>query len=325
MPVDLAQAQLVDFTVFADKFLAHDAVIARVLVVQLEGFFLSVISFEDTRHFRPGVICGTGMGQAGHDLDLFYAFTALPYSGCYTVGAGIAAADDDNVFPFGGDRFFILELAVQKAFRNAVQIVLGKVDALQLAAWDRQIARYGTACAEGDRVELFEQHFRRNFVPDFAVQLKFDTGGFQQLDAPFNQLFIQFHIGYAVHQKSAGAVGPFVDSDAVAGLIELVGTGQPGRTTADDGNFFAAADRWEVGFDVTFCKGCFDDILFKITDADRTAGQAGAAGSFAGSGTDVRGEFREIIGFIQAGIGKMVQSLINEVVEFRHQVMQRTA
>ena len=81
-------------------------------MVQLEGFFLPVISFENTRHFRPGVICSTGMGQAGHDLDLFYASAALT-NGCrYTVGAGIAAADDDNIFPLGGNSFFILQATV---------------------------------------------------------------------------------------------------------------------------------------------------------------------------------------------------------------------
>ena len=69
-----------------------------------------------------------------------------------------------------------------------MQIILGKVDALQLAAGDGQITRYGTAGTKGDRIELFQQCFRRNFVADLTVQFKGDPGLFQKLDASFYQM-----------------------------------------------------------------------------------------------------------------------------------------
>ena len=206
-----------------------------------------------------------------------------------------------------------------------MQIILGKVDALQLAAGDGQITRYGTAGTKGDRIELFQQCFRRNFVADLTVQFKGDPGLFQKLDASFYQMLVQLHIGYTIHQKPAGAVGTFINGNAVACLVKLVSTGQAGRAAADNGNFLSAAVSRLVGFDIAFCKCCFNDILFKIADTDCTACQAGTAGSFTGSRTDVRGEFREIISFIQARIGEMIQPLINKVVKFRHQIMQRTA
>ena len=36
------------------------------------------------------------------------------------------------------------------------------------------------------------------------------------------------------------------------------------------------------------------------------------------------GELREIIGFIQAGIGEVVHTTIDQIVKFRHQVVQGT-
>ena len=49
------------------------------------------------------------------------------------------------------------------------------------------------------------------------------------------------------------------------------------------------------------------------------------ADTLAGSRADVRCKFREIIGFIQTGIGIIIHPMVNKIIEFRHQIMQRTA
>ncbi|EFY05074.1 hypothetical protein HMPREF9443_00962 [Phascolarctobacterium succinatutens YIT 12067] len=39
----------------------------------------------------------------------------------------------------------------------------------------------------------------------------------------------------------------------------------------------------------------------------------------------MRCKFREIIGFIQTGIGIIIHPVINKIIKFRHQIVQRTA
>ena len=80
-----------------------------------------------------------------------------------------------------------------------MQIILGKVDALQPAAGDGLITRYGTAGTKGDRIELLQQCFRRNFVADLTVQFNGDPGLFPKLEASFHQMLVELHSGYTIH------------------------------------------------------------------------------------------------------------------------------
>ena len=61
----------------------------------------------------------------------------------------------------------LLVLAVQKIHRE--------MNALELAAFDGQIARLGRAGAEDDGVKFLQQFFRRIIFPDFGVADKLDA------------------------------------------------------------------------------------------------------------------------------------------------------
>ena len=88
--------------------------------------------------------------------------------GADAVGAGVAAADDDDVLAFGGDEIAVL-VAVEQALGVGVRNSIAKWTPLRLAAFDGQIARLGGAGAQDDGVEFLQQLLRRIIFADFGV------------------------------------------------------------------------------------------------------------------------------------------------------------
>ena len=78
----------------------------------------------------------------------------MPHRRADAVGAGVAAADDDDVLVLRRDVLAVGVLAVEQALGVGVQELHREVDALEVAALDRQIARLGRAAAQDDGVEL---------------------------------------------------------------------------------------------------------------------------------------------------------------------------
>ena len=69
-----------------------------------------------------------------------------------------------------------------------------------------------------------------------------DALGFHQVDAAQHDLLlVELHVGDAVHEQAADAVGALEDRDRVAGPVELGGGGQARRAGADDGDLLAGA------------------------------------------------------------------------------------
>ena len=75
-------------------------------------------------------------------------------NGAQAIGAGVAAADDDDVLVAGRDELAVVDRVAGHAPVLHGQELHGEVDALELAAFDRQVARLGRAAAQADRVEL---------------------------------------------------------------------------------------------------------------------------------------------------------------------------
>ena len=66
-----------------------------------------------------------------------------------------------DVLAFGGDEIAVLML-IEQALGVGVQEIHREMDALEIAAFDGQVARLGGAGAEHDGVEFFEQLCRRD-------------------------------------------------------------------------------------------------------------------------------------------------------------------
>ena len=172
---------------------------------------------EDDRPIRPG---GRGralrgarerphVGGRGKQLELGQAGAALPIRRASAVAAGVAAADHDHVFSGGadliGDRVPLVDLVL------LWQEFHGEVYAPQLAPRDIQIARVRGAAGQQQRVVIAAQLVDRNIHSHVGVGAEFDSFGSHLVDAPPDARLLQLEIGNAVHQQSAGAVGPLED------------------------------------------------------------------------------------------------------------------
>ena len=62
------------------------------------------------------------------------------------------------------------------------------------------------------------------------------------IDTAQDEFFVQLHVGNAVHEEAAEAVGALEDGDEMAGAVELGGGAEAGGAGTDDGHFFAGAD-----------------------------------------------------------------------------------
>ena len=88
-------------------------------------------------------------------LQLLHTAAALTNNCRHAVIAGVATADDDNILILGIDEKAVLIIAIKIAFRHIVQELLGKVNTLELASLDINIARLSCAGAQYHSVVLF--------------------------------------------------------------------------------------------------------------------------------------------------------------------------
>lgn len=154
--------------------------------------------------------------------------------GAHAVGAGVAAADDDDVLALGGDRrgdeVALLHLVGER------QVLHRLVDALEVAAGDGQVAGGGGAGRDDDGVVPPAQVAGGQVAADLDAGAEAGALGAHLLDAPVDVPLLHLELGDAVPEQSADAVGALVHGDRVAGAGELLGGGQAGRAGADDGD-----------------------------------------------------------------------------------------
>ena len=110
------------------------------------------------------------------------------------------------------------------------QEVHGEVDALELAALDRQVARLGRAAAEADGVELGRGAPAAVMsTPTLVAGPEDDPLGLHLLEPAVEVPLLHLEVGDAVAEQAADPVGALEDGDRVPGAGELLGAGQPGR------------------------------------------------------------------------------------------------
>jgi hypothetical protein len=201
----------------------------------------------------------------------------------------------------------------------------GEMDAVEGAAFDGEVAGFGGAGAEDDGVEFAEEAVGGVVAADVGLGVEDDALFFHLFDTLEDEFFVELHVGDAVHEEAAEAVGAFEDGDEVAGVVGLGGGAEAGGAGADDGDFFAGAKGGGVGLDPAFGPAFVGDGAFDVFDGDGRGVDAEDAGAFAGSGADAAGEVGEVIGFMEAFEGFAPEAAVNEVVPFGDEVVDGTA
>src|SRR5690606_3115923 len=150
----------------------------------------------------------------------------------------VAAADHNDFLAGGVERGIgIVESMIELVLGIGREKIHGEMDAIGGAPFNRQIARLRGAAAEHHGVEFLAQALDGPLavLADVYARLKFDPLIAHELEAALDDLaFVELHVGDAIHEKPAGPIGTFEYHDSVARLIQLVRTGEAGRTGADD-------------------------------------------------------------------------------------------
>jgi hypothetical protein len=224
---------------------------------------------------------------------------------------------------FGGDVF---AFPVEHGLGVRGEELHGEVDALEFAAFDREIARLGGAGADDDGVEVLQELLGGDVGADVGVALEFDAFVFQQLDAAEDDfLLVELHVGDAIHEEAAGTVGALEDGDGVAGFVELRGGAETGGAGADDGDFLAGADLGRLGEDPAFVPAFVDDLALDVLDRDGRVVDAEHAGAFARGGADAAGELGEVVRLVQTLERFLPEAAIDQIVPLGDEVVDRAA
>src|ERR1022692_1727442 len=276
---------------------------------------LFVRAFGAELHGPEGPGGGRGALERGlrQQLELMHGEGLLAVGGAQTIGSGIAAADDDDALALGGHG------------RRASEELHGEVDAVQLAAGDREIAGLLGAAGEQDGVVAAAQIFDRNVAADVGIGDELDALGAHLLETPVDEVLFHLEIRDAVAEEAADAVVLFKHGDGVAGAAQLLCGGEARGAGADDGDALAGDIDGRLGRDPAFGEGAIDDRLFDLLDGDRRLVDAEYAGGFAGRGAEAAGELGKVVGGMQDADGFAPAAAVDEIVPIGNDVGERTA
>src|SRR5699024_2261615 len=118
----------------------------------------------DHRVRRPRLVGRPLFAGTGHDLELGDRGGSLPDRRAQAVGAGVSAADDDDVLTGGRD--LVGHRLTERCTVRLRQILHRLVDARKLTSGHGKIAAYGRADREYDGVIAFAQRLPREVLSD---------------------------------------------------------------------------------------------------------------------------------------------------------------
>src|SRR5262249_21868464 len=150
--------------------------------------------------------------------------------------------DYDHVLVPGGNVLAVGVIAVQQALGVGVQKLHGEVDTLEVAAGSfcEEVIGPSGAAAKHERIELGAELLGRVILADLPVGNEFDPFGGHEIDTALDDPFVKLHVGNAVHEQAANAVGTLEDRNLVPGTIELGSARQSRGAGADDRDLLAS-------------------------------------------------------------------------------------
>ena len=249
----------------------------------------------------------------------------MAHGGANTVGASIAAANDDDVPVLGVDER-VVGSTIEHGLGVGGEKLHRKVDTLERAALNREVARLRRAGADDGRVVFVEKYLGLDILADISVADEFDALVFHQLNATQHYLlFVELHVGDAIHEEATGAISALEDGDAVASAVELRRGGKAGRAGANDGDLLTGANLGRLRHNPALVPTAVNDGRLDVFDRDGGLVDAKDARTFARCGTHAAGEFRKVVCLVQALQRLLPTAAIDEIVPLRDQVVNRAA
>ena len=232
----------------------------------LSAFLVRRRGAEDVRPQRPRIGFGASFWRARQQLELAHAGCTLTMHGAETVGARVAAADDDHVLVFRRDHRHLVAFTLPVLQR---QILHREMNAGELTPRHRQIPGHRRAAREHDGLKSLAHLGERHVDADIGLRPEHDAFLLHQAQPAIEVFLFELEFRNAVAEQSADAIGALEHGDPVARAIQLIGGRQSGRTGADDGDALAGSDRRRPWHDSTVIERAFDDRGFDGLDRDR--------------------------------------------------------
>jgi hypothetical protein len=211
------------------------------------------------------------------------------------------------------------------AFVLLFQEIHGEVDAVEMAARDRQVAGSGGPACQYDGVEFPEEVTCADVSADFGVAFEYDAGFFHQFYPPCHYPFFQLEIGNPIAEQTTGFIISFEDGDGVTGGVELIGGGESGGAGADDGHFFAGTHGRMIGLNESFIEGNLNNMFLYFFDGYGWLVDTQYTTALARGRADAPGEFGEIIGGAKDLIGLLPLLAVYMVVELGNDITEGAA
>jgi hypothetical protein len=251
--------------------------------------------------------------------------SALPMGGAQTIGAGVAAADDDDGLALGGDEFGVGHAIALAAPVLEGQVLHRVVDAAELAPGNGQVARRAGAAGEQERVEGAPQLVHVHPGPHVGAGDEGRALGFHLPEPAVEHSLLHFELWDAVTEEAPDTIGPLEDGDGVAGARELLRGGEARGARSHDGHALAREGAGRLRSDPALLESAVDDGELDGLDGHRIVVDPEHAGALAGRRAQGAGELGEVVGGVQAIDGLAPSVPVDEVVPVRDQVAERTA
>ena len=198
--------------------------------------------------------------------------------------------------------------------------------AVGVAARYVQVAGLLGTAAQNHGVKTVQQFFGGDRTAHVHIGAEFHALGLHDLDPALDDGFVQLHVGNAVHQQAAHAVGTLEHSHRVAALVQVFGYRKAGGAAAHHGYALAGAGGRRCGVQPALGVSRFDNGVLVLAHGHAAAGHiAAGAGRFTQGRAHPAGELRKTVGSHQPMHGQLPLAMVNKVVPLRDEIVQRTA
>src|SRR5262249_6741061 len=255
---------------------------------------------EDVGPLGPRIVGGALIGWPRQEPELMDGPGTLTVHRAQAVGAGIATADDDDALALRRNELCLGDRVALAAPVLERQVLHGEVDAAELAAGYRQIARPARAASQDDRVKIAAEVPDSHVDADVRPGTEDDAGLLHDPEPAVEKTLFHLELGNAVAQQTADPVVALEHGRQVAGPIQLLGGREARRPGAHHRDAFARTGRGRLGGDRAFVEGALDDGQLDALDGHRIVVDPEHARALARRRAETTGPLREVVRRVQA-------------------------
>src|SRR5688572_539345 len=272
----------------------------------------------------PWIVDCALRGRLRQQFKLHDRYRALAMRSAQAVRAGVAAADDDDLFALGRDELIVRNHVAFAAFVLQREVVHREMDAVELAPGDRQIARKRGSAGQQERVIVLSQLFNGDIRPYVGIRLEPDPFGGHDVEPAIEDGFLHLELRNPVAQEPADSVGALEYGDPVAGLIQLGCGCKPRGSGTHHGDFLPGSYRRRRSLHPAVLECFFDNRDFDLFDRHRICIDTENAGAFTRCRAYSTGELGKVVGRMEALNRFTPATPVNKVVPVGNDVSQRT-